>query len=89
MQELSRDNCCAIPVDFLDGLVPSVKTIETFRLHKSAQAFAELTSVFRLPTLFLGEEGGFRGSFFPEVVAHSKNAVRIARHTPSAWGNRV
>jgi hypothetical protein len=84
-QKLGREDCAAILVDFLDGFLPGLKTIDHFRMRKNAEAFAELTSIFSLPTIFLGEEGGFRGKFFPEVVAHSDHAVRIERHTPSAW----
>jgi hypothetical protein len=84
-ERLTRDNCAAILVDFLDGFLPGLKTIDHFQLRKNAEAFAELTSIFKLPTIFLGEEGSFRGNFFPEVVAHSAHAVRVERHTPSAW----
>jgi nicotinamidase-related amidase len=84
-EKLDRENCCAIIVDFLDGFLPGLKTIDQLRFRKNAEAYAELTSVFKLPTIFLGEEGEFRGNFFPEVVAHSGHAIRVQRHTPSAW----
>jgi nicotinamidase-related amidase len=88
-EHLTRDNSCAILVDFLDGFLPGLKTIDHFRFRKNAEAFAELTQIFALPTIFLGEEGSFRGNFFPEVVAKSDHAVRVERHTPSAWGEPV
>jgi hypothetical protein len=84
-EKLDRNNVSAVLVDFLDGFLPGLKTIDHYRLRKNAEAFAELTSIFSLPTIFLGEEGGFRGNFFPEVVAHSAHAIRVERHTPSAW----
>jgi Isochorismatase family len=84
-ETLTRDNCCAVIVDFLDGFLPGLKTIEHYKFRKNAEAFAELTAIFKLPTIFLGEEGGFRGHFFPEVVKHSAHAIRVERHTPSAW----
>jgi nicotinamidase-related amidase len=84
-ERLTRNNCAAVLVDFLDGFLPGLKTIDHFRLRKNAEAFAELTTIFKLPTIFLGEEGSFRGSFFPEVVAHAAHATRVERHTPSAW----
>jgi nicotinamidase-related amidase len=84
-EKLSRDNTCAVIVDFLDGFLPGLKTIDHYKFRKNAEAFAELTAIFKLPTIFLGEEGSFRGNFFPEVVAHSSHAVRVERHTPSAW----
>jgi Isochorismatase family len=88
-EKLTRDNTCAVIVDFLDGFLPGLKTIDHYKFRKNAEAFAELTSIFKLPTVFLGEEGSFRGNFFPEVVAHSQHAVRVERHTPSAWDEPV
>jgi Isochorismatase family len=88
-EKLTRDNTCAVIVDFLDGFLPGLKTIDHYKFRKNAEAFAELTSIFKLPTVFLGEEGSFRGNFFPEVVAHSQHAIRVERHTPSAWDEPV
>jgi nicotinamidase-related amidase len=84
-EKLTRDNCVVILVDFLDGFLPGLKTINHDLLRKNAEAFARLSNIFKLPTIMLGEEGGFRGKFFPEVVAHVAHADRIERHTPSAW----
>jgi len=84
-EKLTRDNCVVILVDFLDGFLPGLKTINHDLLRKNVEAFACLSKIFQLPTIMLGEEGGFRGKFFPEVVAHADHAVRIERHTPSAW----
>lgn len=84
-QKVSRENAAVILVDFLDGFLPGLKTIDHTLLRKNAEAFARLGEIFRLPTIMLGEEGGFRGKFFPELVAHSEHAVRVERHTPSAW----
>ena len=53
--------------------------------RKNAEAFARITETFQLPTIMLGEEGSFRGNFFPEVIKHSAHAIRVERHTPSAW----
>jgi Isochorismatase family len=88
-EKLSRDNCSAVIVDFLDGFLPGLKTIDQPLFRKNAEAFAELTAIFKLPTIFLGEEGDFRGNFFPEVVAHADHAIRVERHTPSAWDEPV
>ncbi len=84
-EKLTRDNTCAVIVDFLDGFLPGLKTIEHYKFRKNAEAFAEITAIFQLPTIFLGEEGSFRGNFFSEVEAHTQHAVRVERHTPSAW----
>lgn len=84
-EKLTRDNAVVILVDFLDGFFPGIKTIDHDLLRRNAEAFARLSEVFRMPTIMLGEEGGFRGNFFPGVLAHAGHAVRVERHTPSAW----
>jgi Isochorismatase family len=84
-EKLTRDNCVVILVDFLDGFLPGLKTINHDLLRKNAEAFTRMSNIFDLPTIMLGEEGGFRGKFFSEVVAHADRAIRIERHTPSAW----
>lgn len=84
-EKLTRGNCVVILVDFLDGFLPGLKTINHDLIRKNAEAFTRLSNIFDLPTIMLGEEGGFRGKFFSEVTAHADHAVRIERHTPSAW----
>lgn len=83
--KLTRDNAVVVLVDFLDGFFPGIKTIDHDLLRRNAEAFTRLSAIFNLPTIMLGEEGGFRGKFFPGVVANAGHAVRVERHTPSAW----
>jgi nicotinamidase-related amidase len=84
-EKLTRDNAAVILVDFLDGFFPGIKTIDHDLLRRNAEAFARLSKIFDMPTIMLGEEGSFRGEFFPGVVANADHAIRIERHTPSAW----
>ncbi|MGL5839130.1 MAG: isochorismatase family protein [Sphingorhabdus sp.] len=84
-EKLTRDNALVILVDFLDGFFPGIKTIDHDLLRRNAEAFARLSAIFRMPTIMLGEEGSFRGNFFPGVVSNAGHAVRVERHTPSAW----
>ncbi|NJR51148.1 MAG: isochorismatase family protein [Leptolyngbyaceae cyanobacterium CSU_1_3] len=84
-EKVTRDNCVVVLVDFLDGFLPGLKTINHDLIRKNAEAFARLSKIFNLPTIMLGEEGGFRGKFFSEVTTHADHATRIERHTPSAW----
>jgi hypothetical protein len=84
-EKLNRDNAVFILVDFLDGFFPGIKTIEHRMLRYNVEAFTRLSAIFKMPTIMLGEEGGFRGKFFPEMMAHAQHAVRVERHTPSAW----
>lgn len=84
-EKLDRSNAVFVLVDFLDGFFPGIRTIDHDLLRRNAEAFARLSALFQMPTIMLGEEGGFRGNFFPEVLANSAHAVRVERHTPSAW----
>jgi hypothetical protein len=83
--KLTRKNAVVILVDFLDGFFPGIKTIDHDLLRRNAEAFTRLSAIFEMPTIMLGEEGDFRGNFFPGVVANASHAVRVERHTPSAW----
>jgi hypothetical protein len=83
--KLTKENAIVILVDFLDGFFPGIKTIDHDLLRRNAEAFTRLSAIFKMPTIMLGEEGGFRGNFFPGVVANAGHAVRVERHTPSAW----
>jgi nicotinamidase-related amidase len=83
--KITRQNSTFVLVDFLEGFLPGIQTIEPRTFRTNAAAFARLSELFRMPTLMLGDEGGFRGAFMPEVVAHTDHAVRIERHTVSAW----
>lgn len=85
VEKLNRDNAAFILVDFLDGFFPGVRTMDHDLLRRNAEAFTQLSKVFNMPTIMLGEEGDFRGKFFPGVVANADHAIRIERHTPSAW----
>jgi nicotinamidase-related amidase len=84
--KITRENATFVLVDFLEGFLPGIQTIEPRTFRTNAAAFARISEVFRMPTLMLGDEGSFRGAFMPEVVAHTGHAVRIERHTVSAWG---
>ncbi|WP_299029752.1 isochorismatase family protein [uncultured Sulfitobacter sp.] len=84
-EKLTADNSVVILVDFLDGFLPGITTIEHDLLRRNAEALTRLSALFDMPTVMLGEEGSFRGNFFAQVTAHADHAVRIERHTPSAW----
>jgi nicotinamidase-related amidase len=86
-EKLTRDNAVFIWVDFLEGFLPGLKTIDHTLLRKNIDAYCQLAPIFKMPTIMLGEEGDFRGKFFPECTQHfeTAKAIPIERHTPSAW----
>ncbi|MEO0405880.1 MAG: isochorismatase family protein [Cyanobacteria bacterium P01_A01_bin.135] len=84
--KLTRDNCVLVLVDFLTGFLPGIKTIDHGTFVNNAVALAKIGQIFELPTIVLGDEGGFRGQFFPEIAPYLNRGVHVERHTPSAWG---
>jgi nicotinamidase-related amidase len=86
-EKLTRDNAIFIWVDFLEGFLPGLKTIDHTLLRQNVDAYCQLASIFKMPVIMLGEEGDFRGKFFPECTQNieSAKAIRVERHTPSAW----
>lgn len=84
-EKLTPENSAFIMVDFLTGFDPGLRTIEKATFVNNATAFAKLSEIFKMPTIVLGEEGGFRGRFYPLVEEHLAHGIRVPRHTPSAW----
>ncbi|WP_350284762.1 isochorismatase family protein [uncultured Croceitalea sp.] len=84
-EKLSPDDAAFVMVDFLSGFDPGLRTIEKSTFVNNATALAKLTEIFDMPTIVLGEEGGFRGKFYPLVEEHLSKGVRVERHVPSAW----
>lgn len=84
-QRLNKDEVTLVMVDFLEGFVPGVRTIDRNLFYANAEALAKVGNIFKLPTIMLGDEGGFRGKFFPSVVENLPDAVYIERNVVSAW----
>ncbi|MBC7934142.1 MAG: isochorismatase family protein [Rhizobacter sp.] len=84
-EKLSIQNSGLIMVDFLTGFDPGLNTIPKAVFNQNATALAKMSNLFNLPTIMLGEEGGFRGKFYPLVGEYLSKATRVERHVPSAW----
>ena len=88
LDRLTPNNVTFVLVDYLDGFMPGIRSIDPPIFIANARAFARTATIFEIPTLILGDEGGFRGSFMAEIIDEApQNAVRVPRHTVSAWGN--
>lgn len=83
---LVPEDCVIVLVDFLDGFDPGLKTMPRERWIRNITAFTRLAKIFapRTPVLVLGDEGGFRGTFYPQITENVPDAPRFERHTPSA-----
>jgi hypothetical protein len=84
-EKLTKENAAFVMVDFLTGFDPGLKTMEKSTFVNNATAFAKISEMFKMPTIVLGEEGGFRGKFYPLVKEHLKHGISVERQTPSAW----
>lgn len=84
-KKLNKEEVTLVMVDFLEGFVPGIRTIDKSLFYANAEALAKVGSIFKLPTIMLGDEGGFRGDFFPKVKENLPNATYIERQTVSAW----
>lgn len=83
---LTPEDCAIVLVDFLDGFDPGLRTLDRDRWERNVTAFTRLAAIFaaRTPVFVLGDEGGFRGSFYPQIAENVPDAPRFGRHTPSA-----
>ncbi len=84
-EKLSKTNATLIMVDYLTGFDPGLKTIGRNLYYHNVTALAKIGNIFKLPTIVLGDEGGFRGKFYPLIDKYLPNAPKLARKDPSAW----
>lgn len=84
-KRISATDTTLVLVDHLTGFDNGLRSIERERYRKNVRALAEIGRIFKLPTFILGDEGEWRGSFYPEVIQAHPDAPRFARSTPSAW----
>lgn len=81
------ENSVAVLVDYLDGFLPGIRTASPEAYEASVQGFLRTVKLFDIPTIVLGDEGGFRGEFFDFVTdLYPRDQYKYAgRTTPSAW----
>lgn len=84
--KLTPNNSVLVMVDYLTGFLPAIKTIDAETFQNNVTALAKVGSIFQLPTIILGDEGGFRGEFMPQIDKHLSHGKRVERHTPSVYG---
>ena len=83
--KLTPENSLLVMVDYLTGFLPGLRTMDKETYINNITALAKIGQIFQLPTIILGDEGGFRGEFFPEISQYLSHGLRVERHTPSAW----
>ncbi len=81
---LTRGNCSAVLVDYLDGFLPGLRSIDRDLYERNVEGFCRTVKALELPHCVLGDPGGFRGEFFPVIRAEFADCPTFERHTPSA-----
>lgn len=84
-EKLSRTNCAVVFVDFLTGFLPGLQSIERMLYDGNVKGFCLATKALGLPHCVLGDEGSFRGEFFPIIKEEFADSPTFERHSPSAW----
>jgi hypothetical protein len=78
---LTAQNAVFLYVDFLSGLDDYLTTVPAAQFRNNVTAFAKLNQVFPLPSAILGDEGDYRGVFYPEIKEYVTNNARVFRRT--------
>lgn len=89
----SVDDTVLIYVDYVTGLDNLITTIPGPQFRNNITAFAKFNPLFKVPTIVLGEENDYYGTFLPEITeyvthdVHRFNRTQVSGYTPEvkAW----
>ena len=84
-ERLTPDNAVFVAVDYLTGFQPAIRTMDRYEYQNNLTGLSKTIETFGLPTIVLGDEGGPRGAFMPQMAEYFADAPKVARSTPSAW----
>jgi hypothetical protein len=73
--KLTPENSVLVMVDYLTGFLPGLRTMDRDTYMNNVTALAKIGKIFQLPTIILGDEGGFRGEFFPQISQYLSHGV--------------
>jgi hypothetical protein len=82
------DDTVLIYVDYVTGLDNLITTIPGEQFRNNVTAFAKFNPLFKLPTVILGEENQYYGTFLPEIKTHVThdthrfNRTGVSGYTP-------
>ena len=79
--KLTPKNSVLVMVDYLTGFLPAIKTIDAETFQNNVTALAKISNIFQLPTIILGDEGGFRGKFMAQIDEYLSHGQKVERHT--------
>ncbi|WP_309627038.1 isochorismatase family protein [Brevundimonas sp.] len=80
-------------MDYVTGLDNLITTIPGPQFRNNITAFARFNPLFKVPTIVLGEENEYYGTFLPEITEHVThdthrfNRTQVSGYTPEvrAW----
>lgn len=73
------ESAILVYVDYVTGLDNLMTTIPARQYKNNIAAFAKLNRLFKLPTVVLGEENEYYGTFLPEMAVVDHDIRRYAR----------
>lgn len=73
------DSAILVYVDYVTGLDNLMTTIPARQYKNNIAAFAKLNRLFKLPTVVLGEENEYYGTFLPEIAVVDHDIRRYGR----------
>lgn len=86
LQRVTPDNAVLIYVDYVTGLDNLMNTVPTAQYRNNITAFAKFNPIFKMPTVILGEENDYYGTFLPEIKQHvTHDTRRYERTTVSGY----
>lgn len=89
-QQPVLDDVVLIYVDYVTGLDNLITTIPGPQFRNNITAFSKFNPLFRVPTIVLGEENDYYGTFLPEITQHVTHDVhRFNRTSVSGYTPEV
>jgi hypothetical protein len=79
LHRATPDGSILVYVDYVTGLDNMMNTLPPRVWRNNIAAFAKLNPLFRLPTVMLGEENDYYGTFLPEMAHVTHDVRRYAR----------
>lgn len=73
------ESAILVYVDYVTGLDNLMTTIPARQYKNNIAAFAKLNPLFRMPTVVLGEENDYYGTFLPEIASVTHDVRRYGR----------
>jgi len=85
LRRLAPENTILVYVDYVTGLDNLMNTIPAQQYKNNIAAFAKFNRLFKAPTVILGEENAYYGSFLPEMAVVDHDTRRYERTTISGF----